>query len=433
MRTAVIGAGIGGLAAAYDLAKAGRKVTIIEASDQVGGLAGGFKDPRWDWSVEKYYHHWFATDRHMIGLIDELGLSAKVLFPRPYTAVYHEGHFYPLDSPMAVLRFPGLSFADRLRLGAVVAFLRLLPDGRPLEGETADSWMRRWVGPRAYESLWEPMLVGKFGDHYRQVNMAWLWARFKARTPRLGTFEGGFQVFADMFADRLLELGVSLRLNTPVRGIEPLQGGELSLVLPEEQAVFDQCLATVSPKMLSRMAPSLSKLYLDKLLALKSMGAVVLILALKRKLSEGGIYWHNLPKGAGFPFLALVEHTNYLPPAHFGGDHIVYCGDYLDPDHEYFSLSKEELLNRFLPVLPRFNLEFDPSWVRKSWLFRTPYAQPVPERNHSQVIPDIKTPIPNLWYASMSQVYPWDRGTNYAVEIGRRAARDMGAQRDGNG
>jgi hypothetical protein len=122
-----------------------------------------------------------------------------------------------------------------------------------------------------------------------------------------------------------------------------------------------------------------------------------------------------------------------LPPAHFGGDHIVYCGDYLDPDHEYFSLSKEELLNRFLPVLPRFNPEFDPSWVRKSWLFRTPYAQPVPERNHSQVIPDIKTPIPNLWYASMSQVYPWDRGTNYAVEIGRRAARDMGAQRDGNG
>jgi protoporphyrinogen oxidase len=149
------------------------------------------------------------------------------------------------------------------------------------------------------------------------------------------------------------------------------------------------------------------------------------VLALKHQLSEQGYYWFNLPKSAGFPFLALVEHTNFLPPEHFGGNHIVYCGDYLDVEHEYFQLSQEDLLGRFLPALARINPRFNPDWVADSWLFRTTYAQPIPELNHSRNIPPIQTPLPGLFFASMSQVYPWDRGTNFAVEIGRRAANLM--------
>jgi protoporphyrinogen oxidase len=164
---------------------------------------------------------------------------------------------------------------------------------------------------------------------------------------------------------------------------------------------------------------------LKGLLELKSMGAVVMILALKHQLSEKGYYWYNLPKSAGFPFLALVEHTNFLSPDYFGGDHIVYLGDYLEPDHEYFRLSHEELLGRYLPSLKSFNPNFSPEWVRKTWLWRTTYAQPVPLVDHSKNIPAIPTPVPGLFFASMSQVYPWDRGTNFAVEIGRRAARLM--------
>ena len=156
---------------------------------------------------------------------------------------------------------------------------------------------------------------------------------------------------------------------------------------------------------------------------MKSMGAVVMVLSLKHQLSNEGYYWFNLPKSAGYPYLALVEHTNYVSPANFGGDHILYVGDYLEQGHEYFSLSKHELLDRFVPTFKRFNDQFEPHWVRNSWLFRTDYAQPVPLVNHSVNIPDIKTPVPGLYLASMSQIYPWDRGTNFAVEIGRRAAR----------
>jgi protoporphyrinogen oxidase len=425
MRIAILGAGIGGMSAAYDLVNAGHAVTIYESAAQPGGLASGFKEPGWDWSVEHYYHHWFQSDSDMLGLIGELGWSDKVLFPRPKTVVYTNGRFAPLDSPLAVLTFPGFTFFDMVRFGLVTAYLRYLAAWQPLEALTADQWMRRAYGERLYSTLFEPLLIGKFGPHSLEVNMAWFWARLKTRSTRLGTYQGGFQAFADDFAAALRKKGVTIQLNTPVEQIIPTEGGGLQLVVAGSSKAFDRCLATTSPGLLARLAPSLPQDYLQGLLSLKHMGAVVLTLALKHQLSAEGYYWFNLPKSAGYPFLALVEHTNFLKPEYFGGSHIIYIGDYLDPSHEHFSLSKEELLQRFIPAIQRFNPAFNAGWVTGSWLSRTAYAQPVPLVNHSRNIPAIKTPIPGLYFASMSQVYPWDRGTNFAVQVARKAARQM--------
>ncbi|MCE5207767.1 MAG: NAD(P)/FAD-dependent oxidoreductase [Chloroflexi bacterium] len=425
MKIAIIGAGFGGMAAAHDLVNAGHEVTIFEAAGSTGGLASGFKEPHWNSSVEYFYHHWFASDNAMLGLLDELGLREKVVYRRPVTVVYHEEDFYQLDSPLSALTFPGFRFFDMVRFGLVTVYLRYLSGWKNLEKQKAHTWLLRYYGERVYHSQFEPLLVGKFGPHYQDVNMAWFWARFKVRTPRLGTYQGGFQQFADDFSRILQERGVKIMLNTPVQHISQNESAGLTLTLPSGDENFDQCLVTLSPGMFARLAPDLPASYLQGLLQLKSMGAVVMVLALSHKLSEKGYYWFNLPKSAGFPFLALVEHTNFVPPEEFGGDHILYLGDYLDAGHEYFSLSKEELLQRFLPSLARINPHFKPEWVKQSWLFRTQYAQPVPLVNHSVNIPEIRTPMQGLFFASMSQVYPWDRGTNFAVKIARQAARMM--------
>jgi protoporphyrinogen oxidase len=399
MKIAIVGAGYGGMAAAWDLKKAGHKVTIFESADYVGGLSSGFKEPHWDWSVEKFYHHWFQTDSEMLGLIRELGLDDKVMFPRPLTVMYHNGKFYPFDSIPKMALFPGLGWGlDKIRFGFVGIYLRLTNNWKTLEKVTANSWMLKWAGKNVYEKMWEPLLVGKFGPFYKDVNMAWYWARIKARTTRLGTFEGGFQKFADTFAEKLRDQGVEIRLGVNVKSIK------------REQA---------------RLCPDLPENYLKGLLELKSMGAVVMVMSLKHQLSEQGYYWFNLPKDEGYPMLALVEHTNFVPREKFGGDYIVYAGDYLELGHEYFSMSDEQLLDRFMPAFKKFNPAFKRDWVKKVWVFKTDYAQPVPLVNHSRNIPAIETPVEGLYFASMSQVYPWDRGTNFAVEIGRRAARLM--------
>lgn len=423
MKIAIIGAGYGGLAAAYDLKKAGHEVVIFESANYVGGLASGFKEPNWDWSVEKFYHHWFQSDDSMMGLMQELGLRDKVIFPRPLTVMYFNGKFYPFDSILNALRFPGLGFGlNKIRFGFVGLFLRLTNNWRALEKVTADEWMLKWAGQQVYEQMWKPLLIGKFGPFYKDVNMAWMWARIKARTTRLGTFEGGFQQFANDFAEKLRGMGVEIRLGAPIKFIKQNQAaGSLNVDVES----FDQVLVTTSPSLMAKMCPDLPENYLKGLLELKSMGAVVMTLSLTHQLSEQGYYWFNLPKEAGFPMLALVEHTNFVSPEHFGGDRIVYAGDYLELGHEYFSLSDDELLERFIPAFKRINPAFEKDWVKKVWVNKTNYAQPVPLVNHSKNIPAIQTPIDGLYFASMSQVYPWDRGTNFAVEIGRRAAKMM--------
>jgi protoporphyrinogen oxidase len=428
MKIAIVGAGIAGLAAAHDLIKQGHQIIIFEAADYVGGLAAGFKESHWDWSVERFYHHWFQSDSAILGLIDELGWSNQLVFPRPVTVMYHKDKFYPFDSIPSALMYPGLGWGfNKVRFGLVNLAIRFTNNWQALEKFTVDEWMRKYAGDTAYEAVWEPMVIGKFGERYaRQVNMAWMWARLKARTPRLGTFTGGFQAFSDQFAAFLKGKGVQIHLNTPVQSIRKNPESGLTITTSIGEEIFDQCLVTSSPSLMARMAPELPKQYLEGLLNLKSLGAVVLTLAIKHQLSKEGYYWFNLPKKAGFPFLALVEHTNYLNPEYFGGDHILYCGDYLETDHEYFQLTQEEIIQRFTPSLQRINPEFQPDWVKNAWLYRTSYAQPVPFINHSKNIPDIRTPIPGLFFASMSQVYPWDRGTNFAVEIAHRAATMMG-------
>jgi protoporphyrinogen oxidase len=439
MDIGIIGAGVTGLTAAYDLAKGGHAVTVYEARPYAGGLAAGFRDERWEWPLDRFYHHWFASDDHVIGLIGELGARDKLFFPWPTTSIYHQGRIYPLDSPvpwlkfiplsqlhraMRVLQFTPLPLLDRLRVGLVAFYLTLTRNWRPLEHVSADEWMRQAVGERAYSIWWKPLLVSKFGEeHYRDVNMAWMWARAYKRTARLGYFVGGFQAFIDLLIERVQAQGGEVRLETAVRAIRLTAEGGLQLETTKGVAGHEQVIATCSPQEMLRLAPNLPSNYAQKLARLKSMGAVALILALKRRLT-GGHYWVNIPADEGLPFIALIEHTNYISREHYGGDHLVYCGDYLPPGHPYFDYSKEQLLETYLPGLVAINPDFRTDWIRASWMFTEEYAQPVPTLDHSRNIPPLKTPIPGLWMANMSQVYPWDRGSNYAVEMGRRVARE---------
>lgn len=434
LRIGIIGAGVAGLAAAWDLARAGHEVHLYEGENVVGGLAAGFRDEGWDWHLEKFYHHWFETDAHIRRLIDELGCSDKVLWPRPKTSYWLDGRIYRSEISPSALLLP-LSPVAKIRLGLVGVYLKLTRNWQALEQETAHGWMLRYMGREAYERLWQPLLIGKFSTLYQEVNMAWLWARIYTRSLRLGVFEGGFQAFVDTLAAAVQQFDAHIHLNTRVERIS-LHDGLPVLTTGGQSETFDRVISTTSPALMLRLTDGLAATpYGQQMAELKSIGGLCVVLALRQSLLTDGTYWLNLPATSPdksqnrFPFLALVEHTNWMPKEHYNGDTLIYCGDYVPPDHEYFQISEDELAQRFIAVLDQFNPNFTPDWVRQYWVFRAPYAQPVPGINHSQKIPALKTPLPGIYWASMSQVYPWDRGTNYAVELGREVARQILAER----
>jgi protoporphyrinogen oxidase len=285
------------------------------------------------------------------------------------------------------------------------------------------------MGREAYDTLFRPLLIGKFGHFYQDVNMAWLWARVVKRSIRLGTFEGGFQRFLDLLADAIQQQGAVIHLNTRIERIH-VQDGKPALDIQGTAQVFDRVISTASPQLMLRITENLAETpYGKQIAALKSIGGLCVVYALNQRLLTDDTYWLNLPatspdkSKSQFPFLALVEHTNFMPKEHYNGDVIVYAGDYVPADHDYFKMPEADLAEHFLTVFNQFNPDFKPEWVRKYWVFRAPYAQPVPGLNHGENIPPLQTPVPGLFWASMSQVYPWDRGTNYAVEIGRRVAK----------
>ena len=418
------------MAAAWDLTRAGHDVTLYEGESRVGGLAGGFRDDSWEWTLEKFYHHWFATDHEILKLAEEMGVRDKIIFPRPKTSYWIDGKLYRSEiSPSALfLPLPPLA---KLRFALAGAFIKLTPFWKSLEKITAHEWLLRYMGAPGYDKFFRPLLIGKFGEEYQKVNMAWMWARVKARSLKLGTFEGGFQTFLDTLAEAITKQGATICLNTPVQAIGT-QDGKPTLTINGETLVFDRVLATTSPGLLLRLAPELKSMPYGKQIGdLHSIGAICVVVTIKQQLLTDGTYWLNLPATSAnkrenrFPFLALVEHTNWMDRSHYNGDRILYCGDYVPVDHEYFKLSEDELAERFIATLSTFNPDFKRDWVKKYWVYRAPYAQPVPYVNHSEKIPSLETPLAGVYWASMSHVYPWDRGTNYAIELGRRVAKLM--------
>lgn len=430
LRIAIIGGGLAGLTAAYDLTQPQAsarpvQVTVYESGAQLGGLAAGFKGrPEWAWPLEHFYHHLFTNDDAILTFTKELGLADLLQVHNRTTVYYYQGRNYPLDTPLRVMRFPHLALLDRIRMGAVLAYLKFhpRPPWQQFDQELAGAWLARWMGEAAYTTLWQPMLEGKFGRHYTEVNLAWFWARIFKRTKQLIYFRGGFQAFVEGLAQQVRGRGVQIQTQAAVEQISPNPAGGFAVIGKDQPAQsYDAVLSTVSPGLMQRLVPDLPAAYLGQLRQLKSMGAVVLTVALDRRLMEK-VYWVNVPASAGLPFLALVEHTDMIDPSHYAGDHLLYIGNYLDPDHRYFDLDAEQLLAEFLPHLPKFNPAFDPSWVTGAWVHKAKYAQPVPPVGYLHMIPPIRTPLPGLYFASMSQVYPWDRGTNYAVEMGRKVA-----------
>lgn len=422
-RVVVVGAGFTGLAAAWELVRAGHEVVVIERDAEVGGLAGSF--PVGGTRLEKFYHHWFTNDRHVNELVAELGAEGDVLYRPTRTGMYYANNFFKLSSPADLLRFTPLSLVDRIRLGLLALRARRVRNWRDLEDLTAKEWLLRLGGKNVYRVVWEPLLHGKFGPVADRVSAVWFWNKLKLRGGSRGEggaeilayYRGGFAALADRLADAVRAHGGEIRTNISatgllvedghVRGVQTADG-----LLPADVVLMTPALPVVA----DLVEPYVTSDYAASLRRIEYLANVCIVLELDRSLSE--TYWLNV-NDPGFPFVGVIEHTNFEPTSTYDGRHIVYLSKYLPESAELFQMNDDDVLEYCIPYLQRMFPAFDREWVLGAHVWRAQYSQPVVEKRYGALIPAVEMPIGGMYLSTMAQVYPEDRGTNYAIREGR--------------
>ena len=421
MKVAIIGAGFGGLATAYYLSKVGVDLTVFESNDRPGGLAVGFKEDKWKWPLEKYYHHWFTSDLAVMKLAEEIG--QEFIFTRPKTSTFIDGKIFQLDTPLSLMLFNKLSVLDRLRTGAILAYLKITPYFSSLEKITARDFIIEFMGSKSWEVIWEPLFEKKFSRFADKIPASWFWARIKKRSAALGYPKGGFLMFAQRIIGMIQKNKGKVLYKTKVTSLSSNNNSKkLLLTTDREKFEFDKVVCTLPFSTFVKITKGLSKEYIDELLDLKSIGAINLVLSLNRRFLEDGTYWLNI-NAKHFPFLAVVEHTNFIDKKNYNNEYLVYVANYLPHNHDYYQKDAISLLKEFYPFLKMVNTNFDKSWINSIFLFKAPSAQPIIPLNYSRRLPTFETPIKGLYLCNMQQVYPWDRGTNYAVENAEKVVK----------
>ena len=426
---AVIGGGFCGLAAAYELGKCGIRATVLERDGELGGLAGSFTVG--GTRLEKFYHHWFTSDVHVMQLVEELGQSDRVLLRPTRTGSYYAHNFFKLSTPLDLLRFSPLPFFSRIRLGLLALRARRVRNWRVLEDRTAADWLREMGGERVYQVVWEPLLRGKFGDLAEEVAAVWFWNKLKLRggsrgkggEEQLAYYRGGFSALADALADAIRAQGGEICTDMPVSGLQVRAGRVTGVVTPRRTLAVDGVIATPALPIFADLAePHVPREYAAGLRRVQYLANICVVLELNKSLSD--IYWLNI-NDPGFPFVGVIEHTNFEPASTYSGRHIVYLSKYLPATDALYQMPDGEAIAFTLKHLRRMFPDLADDHILAAHVWRARYAQPVVERGYRQMIPDMQTPLSNVFLASMAQIYPEDRGTNYAIRDGREAARAM--------
>ncbi|MDR1217311.1 MAG: NAD(P)/FAD-dependent oxidoreductase [Oscillospiraceae bacterium] len=429
MKVAIIGAGATGLTAGYELAKRGHCVTVYERPGLgLGGLAGSQTIA--GAVIDKFYHHIFTGDTDIISLIDETGLSDRLVWRDTKNGIFFGGRTYPFTNPVDLIRYPELSLPGRVRTGLAVLRAKGIRDFSGLEDVSARDWLIKNAGRESYDKLWRPLLDSKFGEDADSVGGVWIWNKFKLRgssrrgvnSESLGYLSGGFGELYSRLSDVIRANGGRVALSE-VRSIEARAGGGLTVACDEGGESYEKVLFTASPHELCATA-KLPPEYAARARAARYKANVCLTLVTKKRLSD--YYWVTVAE-PGAPFVLFIEHSNLFPDPSFGERGFIFLSQYLDDSDPLYGAPDGELADKFLTYLGAVFPGFAPEDAIEYRVHRARYAQPVVGLRHSETLLPLRTALDGLYIASMAQIYPEDRGQNYAVALGRKAAQEVRA------
>jgi protoporphyrinogen oxidase len=408
---AIIGGGILGISIGYFLSQQGLQVEIFEASPVLGGLAGPLylEDGT---AVDRFYHAILSGDSHLRQLCTELGIADRFRFCETKMGFFYQGQIHSMNNVVEFLRFPPLNWIDRFRLGLTVLYAQYVRDWRKLESIPVDQWLTRLSGRRTYENIWRPLLKAKFDGSFADTPATYMWARLvRTKSTRGGANQkeesghliGGYITLIRAMVEQIEAAGGKIHLHCPVQEVVIEQAKLQGIRLGEEIRSFSRVVVTMQAPIFRRLIPAASSDYHDFLSKTDYLGIICPLLVLDRSLTG---YWTLNITDDKIPFTGVIETTTYINPQYVGGHHLIYLPKYTAPGSSWQQMSDDEIREIWLQNLEKMFPHFQRSWIRYFVVHRERYVEPLHGLNSTHLIPEIKTPIDNLYLATTAQIYP---------------------------
>jgi protoporphyrinogen oxidase len=426
----ILGGGLTGLSAGYELSKAGYKVRIIERDSIPGGLARFFPVTK-TW-LDVYYRHIFTSNETFLRMAAEMKLTDKITWKKTLMGFFYDGKIYRATPFKLLFDFKPLSFSDRINFGLLVLKILRKKDWKDLDSITAKDWITDNYGKKCYDVIFKPLMKIKWGKVADDVSAAWLWGRIKPRaqsrsgsflSEKLGYMEGSFKTFIDALVSEIEKKGGKIETNSNVKKITVGNGSVSGTTYEkngkEKNIESDLVISTLPITVFLDAVTDVETDYEKQLRKIKYNSVISTVISLKKKLSD--VYWMNIC--SELPFGGLVEHTNFIDPSVYGNQNLTYLFNYLNMNDSMWKLSEKELLNNYNEGLKQIFPDFNEKDIRWFKVFRDMFATPVYEKGYSEYMPDYRTPIKGLYFSGVFLTYPLNRNMDTALKAGLEVAK----------
>jgi squalene-associated FAD-dependent desaturase len=254
MKAVVVGGGLAGITAAFELADAGAEVTLVEARPRLGGATFSVeRDGLWLDNGQHVFLRCFSEYLRLLrrlGVADQVVLQDRLDIPvvSPDGRRSHlrrNGLPAPLHLGGAIARYPFLSLAERLRvLPAARALAKLDLEEPALDGRTFADWLREHgQSPAAIEALWNLITLPAVNLPATEASLALAGMVFKvgllddAAAGDMGYAAVPLQRLHGDAAERALaEAGVEIRTKSRVRSLDEVEADAVVLAVPHDEA-----------------------------------------------------------------------------------------------------------------------------------------------------------------------------------------------------
>jgi len=423
-KIALIGGGLSSLVAGCRLSSKGYKVTILEKEDFLGGLASAVAIG--NTKIEKLYHHFFSNHSALLSILSELNLSEKLIWKKSTVGVVYNNTIYPFSTPKDILKFKPLDFISKIRFLLCSAYLKFTPSFKVFKDQTSYLWIKKYYGERSYRVIWRPLLIAKFGNNYKNVSMAWLWARIHKRInsrsklgkeEKLGYLLGSTSVLVDHLEEKIKQNNGQIILNSKIEKVYYEENSKKVVILSNSGIErFDKVIFTTPKHVFNKLVGIKDETVINY------MSSICVLFSSNQDLSK--YYWINLCDDKS-PFSVFIQHTNLVDAKEYNNRHIYYVGAYVSETDKINQLNdaaiKEIAYKTIQPIFPNFSANF----IKDTDVFRFKDSQHIVDKNTLlQEIPN-KTPIPNVWLFNFSQNDFLERNINKAVNNGEKIANTI--------